>query len=352
MSDNQVRVYDNFAMADIGARQRFGKAQPTPGDVHNNTPLTNFSVAWFQQQGAFAASSAFPTLPVAKQSDLYYTWTRADFNRDDAKVRAPGTRVFRNGATPSTDSYNALVYEFGDAIPDEVRANSDAAVNLDMNKTRRVMQQLMIRRERQFASTFLTTGVWTTDITGHASTNTGSNRVYWSTSTSTPIQCIADAKVAILLATGVEANTLVLGYAVREALRYHPDLIARVNAGQTPGGPAEVTDDVLKNIFGIPNIVVSKAIYNTAKEGGTESNSFIAGKNALLCYSDPNPTLDSPTAGMTFAWTGFPGASSSGTLVRTMRIDQEYTDEIHGFMSFDMKKVSADCGYFFSGIVA
>jgi hypothetical protein len=88
------------------------------------------------------------------------------------------------------------------------------------------------------------------------------------------------------------------------------------------------------------------------KEGGTESNAFIAGKNALLCYSEPNPTLDSATAGMTFAWTGFPGASSAGTLVRTMRIDQEYTDEIHGFMSFDMKVVSADLGYFFSGIVA
>jgi hypothetical protein len=98
--------------------------------------------------------------------------------------------------------------------------------------------------------------------------------------------------------------------------------------------------------------VVSEAIYNSGKEGGTESNAFIAGKNALLCYSEPNPTLDSATAGMTFAWTGFPGASSAGTLVRTMRIDQEYTDEIHGFMSFDMKVVSADLGYFFSGIVA
>jgi hypothetical protein len=335
MKNNQIRVY---------------KTLPTAADVHNNTPLTMFSEAYMQDEGGFIASRAFPGIPVQHQSDLYYKWTRADFNRDDARVRAPGTRPVRGGARLSTGSYSALVYEWSTDIPDELRGNSDPAVNLDRNKTGYVMQTLLIRRERQFASKFLTTGVWTTDMVGAASVSSG-HTVYWSTSTSKPIQDIETGKLTIQLATGKKPNTLVLGKQVRSALNYHPDLIARVNAGQTPNGPATVTDDWLKQIFGVDNLLVSEAIYNTANEGQAESNAFIAGANALLCYSDPSPSLDSATAGMVFNWTGFPGASGAGTLVRTMRDDLAFTDIVVGFSSFDMKLVAADLGYFFSVIV-
>ena len=69
------------------------KSLPTKGDVHNNTPLTNFSEGYLQSRTAFVASDAFATIPVSKQSDTYYIWNRGDFNRDEARVRAPGTKL-------------------------------------------------------------------------------------------------------------------------------------------------------------------------------------------------------------------------------------------------------------------
>jgi len=47
--------------------------QPTARDVHVNAPLTNISIAFLQTQDSFVASRVFPSIPVTKQSDRYYT---------------------------------------------------------------------------------------------------------------------------------------------------------------------------------------------------------------------------------------------------------------------------------------
>lgn len=328
------------------------KTIPAMGDVHNNVPLTMFSEAYQQGDSAFIASRAFPTVPVTKQSDIYYIWSRKDFNRDEARKRAPGTPVQRGGQGLSTGSYSCDVWEWGSDIPDEVRANSDPGVNLDTAKTAYVMNVLNIKKEREFAGTFLGTSIWGTDITGVASGPSGSQVVQWNASASTPVADVEAGKMAVLLATGMKPNTLVLGAQVRSKLNTNADIIARINYGQTPGGPAIVTDAALAKVFGVDRILVSEAIYNTAAEGATESNAFIAGKVALLCYSNPSPGLLSASAGMTFAWSGFPGASAAGTLIRTQRDDKAYTDLIDGFMSFDQKVTAAALGYFFTAIIA
>jgi len=66
--------------------------QPTARDVHVNAPLTNISIAFLQSQDSFVASRVFPSIPVMKQSDRYYTYDRGDFNRDEMQLRAPGPR--------------------------------------------------------------------------------------------------------------------------------------------------------------------------------------------------------------------------------------------------------------------
>ena len=271
--------------------------------------------------------------------------------RDEARVRAPGTEVSRSGARLSTDTYNCLIYEFGDDIPDEVLANTDPGVNLEGSKARRIIQTLLIRRERIFAANFLATSKWTTDITG-ASVSPSTNEVLkWSLSSSTPIDDVNDGRKTILQATGKEPNTLVLSYDVRLALDTNAQVLARITNGQTPGGPAMISDADLARVFGVSRVLVSKAVYNSAKEGATASMSFISSGKALLCYAEPNPTLDSASAGMTFVWTGAPNMNSFGVQINRQRDSLKYRDVMDGFMNFDQKKTSADLGYFFTGIV-
>jgi hypothetical protein len=327
---------------------------PTVSDVHVNAPLTNISIAYIQDSRNFVADKIFPVVPVSKQSDRYYTYDRGEFNRDEAQKRAPGTESAGGSYTiDNTPTYYCDVFAFHKDVPDQVRANADAVLNPDMEATMYVTQKLLLKREKTFMTNYFTTGLWTTDVTGVSSSPSGSQAVQWSDYTSSdPIVDIRTRMTNILQSTGFLPNTLLLGQQVFDKLVDHPDIIDRIKYGQTAGGPAIVNAQTIAAILGLDRILVSAAIENTAKEGQTASHSFVAGKNALLAYSAPSPGLMTPSAGYTFSWNGFLGASAMGNRIKKFRLDLIESDRVEGEMAFDMKLVAADLGCFFSGIVA
>ena len=344
-------------MLDLNAAMTDGiipvlKTSPTVGDVHVNGPLTNISVAHFQDMAAFIAGRVFPVVPVQYRSDVYYTFDNADFHRDEMKPRAPSTETAGGGFSVSSDSYSCLVYGFHKDIDDQIRGNVDPQVNLDALVAKYLTYKYLIFMEKQWANTFFTTSVWTTDIGGVAS-NPGSNQVLqWNDDASNPITDIDYYRRYMLELTGYEPNTLVLGRDVFDSIKNHPEFIDRIKYGQTPGAPAMVTINMMKQLFEIPNIYVMNAIENTAKEGATKVHSFIAKQKALLCYSAPAPALLSPSGGYTFSWTGYAGAGLQGQRIANMRIPLIRSDRFEIECSFDQKVVSADLGIFFNDVVA
>jgi hypothetical protein len=318
---------------------RILKYAPTAGDVHVNTPLTNISIAYLQNASNFIADMVFPNISVSKQSDLYYIYDRGEFNRDEMRLRAPGTESAGGSYTLSTENYFAHVYAFHKDIPDQIRANADTVLNPDREATEYVTHKALIKREKLWAENYFTTSIWTTD-------NTTAN--WGTTGTATdPIVDIRTGKRVILESTGFEPNTLVLSKAVYDVLSDNPDIIERVNAGQTPVGPAQGTLNAMRQLFEIDRILVLKSIENTAKEGQTASHSFIGGENALLCYSALSPGIMTPSAGYTFSWTGFMGAGASGGRIKRFRMEHLESDRVEMQMAFDQKLIAADLGYFF-----
>jgi len=327
--------------------------QPTPGDVHVNSPLTNISIAYLQDASSFVADRVFPNIPVSKQSDRYYTYDRSFFNRDEMEERAPGTESAGSGyELDNTPTYFAPVYAFHHDIPDQVRNNTDMQVNPDRDATNLVTHKALIKREKLFVSKYFGGGIWTNDWDGVASSPTGSQVLQWNDASSTPIENIRAAKRTVLESTGFKPNTLVLGAAVADALYDHPDIVDRIKYGQTPGGPADVTTADLARLFKVDRVFVMESIENTAKEGQTAAHSFIGGKKALLCYAAPSPGLMVPTAGYTFSWTGHMGAGAMGGRIKKFRIEKEASDRVEIEMAFDQKLVSADLGFFWDTIVA
>lgn len=327
--------------------------QPTPGDVHVNTPLTNISIAFLQNAADFVAAKVFPNIPVSKQSDRYYVYNRGDFNRDEMTERAPGTESAGSGYTlDNTPTYFANRYSIHKDIPDEVRANADAVLNPDREATAFVSHKALIKREKLFVNKYFTTGQWATDITGVASGPSGAQVLQWSAANSDPIKNVRDAKRTIRESTGYEPNKLVLGRAVYDTLLDHPSIIDRIKYGQTAPGAAMTNSQILAQLLGVDEVLVMNSIENTAKEGQTAAHSFIGGKKALLVHSATAPGLMTPSAGYTFSWTGLMGAGNEGNRVRQFRLEQLGVDRVEIDMSFDMKMVAADLGYFWNSIVA
>lgn len=327
--------------------------KPVPGDVHINRPLTNMSLAILQDLTAFKAATIFPRIPSQTQSDAYYTFDEKYFNRDTLKLRAPGSRAEMLKYAISNDSFFCKVWSGGHEIPDELRANADSVLDLDMQANEVVVRAALIRMEKLWVDKFFKASVWTDyDITGVASGAGTDETVQWDQdSTSDPIKDIGDAQIAMLKRTGYRGNTLVVGAEVDLVLKRHSDILARIQYGGTPGAPAIVTDAAIAAIFGVDRYLVMDAIEETSNEGAAASPAFIAGKHALLVYTPPSPGIMKAAAGYTFVWSGMTGATAAGYRIKKFRMEPESADVIQIDLALDQKLVGVGLGAFFSGIV-
>ncbi len=324
-------------------------AQPNINSVHVDAILTNISVAYLQNQDNFIADKVFPIVPVDKKSDKFFTYTKNDWFRDEAQRRADATESAGGGYNLGTGSYSADVYAFHKDVGDQLLANADAPLNPLREATEFVTRRMLLRKELQFVTDFFTTGIWGDDVTGVAGAPSAGETKQWSDySSSDPIDDIEEAKSEILANTGMEANTLVLGYEVFRQLKNHPDLVDRIKytSSQT------ITTDMLARMFDINRVLVAKAVKATNNEGAAEAYSFAYGKAALLAHVAPTPGLLTPSAGYTFSWTGVSGGIGSTIGVSSFRMDSLRAERVEAEMAFDNKVIAADLGYFWNTIVA
>jgi hypothetical protein len=326
--------------------------QPTAGDVHVNRPLTNISIAYIQQASNFIASRVFPTVPVQKQSDAYFSYDNAYWNTDEMELRAPAARTSGSGyKVDANNTYFAQLYGYHHDIPDQVRANADDPLNMDREAAQFVTLKALIKREKLWAAAYFAGSIWTRDYDGVASSPGSSEVLQWNDASSTPIEDVWDAKAAILEGTGFEPNKFILGYDVYKSLVNHPDLVDRVKYGQT-SGVAMIDTSELAQVFKVQEVLVMRSISNTVNEGAAASHSFIGGKKAALFYAAPTPSLMMPSAGYTFSWTGYLGAGPDGNRIKRLRMDPEACDRVEIEMAFDMKLISAALGAFWDTVVA
>ena len=316
---------------------------PNMSDVHVQRPLGTISVAFWQKAEAFGADKMFPNVPTPKQSDYYIEYGRGDLNRDEMQKRALATKSARASYSVSKTLFNCEWWSLGRDIPDPLRQNADAPINLDREATELLTQQALIKREVEWVSNFFTTGKWTTDAT------LGTK---WDVGGSDPVGDVRTGKRTVLQSTGYMPNKVAVTRAVYDTLIDHADIIGRLDRGQTPGGPALTNRQQLAAIFEVEEIVVLDAIKNTAAEGATDVHAFIAGADGFLLTSSPNnPGIMVPSAGYTFSWTDMFGNAPTGTRIRKFRDEPILSDTVEIDMWFDQKLIAADLGYFIADCI-
>jgi len=311
-------------------------SRPTASDVHIDTPLTNFSVKYMQDQGVFVAQRAMPDLPVEKQSDLYWEFERADFFRDEAEERADGAESAGGGFGLSTNPYFAKVYAYHKDVTDRQRSNADSQVALDRSATNYVSQKLLIKREVLFMSTFMAQSIWASNVD-----------VIWGAAAADPIIDIRLGIETVQEATGYKPNRLLFGQGAWNTFIDQDAVLGRVIGGATTDKPAKVMRRLIAELLEIELVEVAGAIKNSAVRGATEANAFIASKDDVLLYYAPTSlALEEPTAGASFSWTGYVGASEMGSVISRMPVPLKKAERIEGEMAFDQKLMASDLGYY------
>ena len=320
-----------------------------PGDVHFDQTLTNLAIAYVQNQQNFVAARVFTSAPVTKQSDRYWIFNRAEMNRAEMQLRAPGTESAGVIRTLSSDTYFANIRALHEDIADPTRANTDPGINLDAQATEYLMFQGLLTREVHFSSTFMASGVWTNEYGGVAASPGGGSLLQWNDANSTPIEDVRARSTEMQLDSGgFRPNKLVLGQQVEDALVNHPDFVERVKYSGSNAAPAIVNRAAMAALFGVEEVLVMAGVKNTANQGATEVNAFIGGKDALLLYAPNTANFAMATAGVVFNWTGYLGGSPDGTRISSFRMEQLKSDRVEAEMAWDMKKTGADLGVFFN----
>ena len=317
---------------------------PTAGDVHVNRPLTNFAQKYLQSSAAFIANKAFPNLPVSKQSDLYYTFDKDDFFRDDAEERGDGTESAGGGFTLSPDPYYCRVYAYHKDVTDRQRANQDDLIALDNSASQFVTQKGMIRRERVFAEKFLAESVW---FNGGAAA-AAAEATDWGNASSDPIGQIRDAITGVHKNTGYRPNKMTIGRTRYDQLLDNDEILSRITGGATTTVAAQVKKELLAQLFELEAIHVMDGVVNLGKKGAaTQTKEFIGSDKTLLYYAPDSAGPEEPTAGAQFSWTGLHGNTEDGMRIKRFRMENLEADRIEGQMTFDFRVTAPELGHLF-----
>lgn len=328
---------------------------PVRSDVHVNRPLTNISIAYIQRAADFVADKVFPVVPVQKQSDRYFIYDKSYWFQTGARVRAPATESAGGGyALDNTPTYFCDVWAYHKDVDDQTRANADQPLDMDRDATLYVTQNLLLRRELQFATKYMVANTWQGYVVGGVAQDFAPNTDgagYWDVSTSNPLGDVDAIKQVIKSQTGFLPNCLVVSNDVFFALRNNASILDRIKYTQR----GVVTEELLASLFGVDKFLVSSAVQNTAQETAppnTGTFSYINSNNFLLAYVAPAPSILMPTAGYIFSWQGLFGAGVQGNRIMTFRREKLKADRVEGEMAFDMKLVGSDLGCYGKNVLS
>jgi len=300
--------------------------KPTYQQVHVDVPLTNLSIAY--TPGGFIADQVFPAVPVQRISDKYFIYTKADWLRREAKVRAAGTRAARGDYGLSTSTYVCVERAIGKGVPDEIVANAEDPLKPLEDGTKWCVTQIQLEKEYQVAAVVLGSSVWSSSATPS---------VLWSNATSDPIGDVETAANTVVGAIGMEANVGVLGRGLWRYVKNHPDILDRIKYSAGPNSPAIATVNAVAALFGLGKLLVGSAVYETAAEGATSSMSYVWANSMFVGYVTGSPSLMEPSAGYIFTY--------QQRRTERFREDQEHQDVVTVYESYDIRATAADSGY-------
>ena len=320
-----------------------------------NAYLTNMSVAHFQPDDWFVSPFIFPILPVQLSTSTYYIFDKGDLARDNVRRKPEFGKVAPMVFGTHTDLYQCEVDQVIIGL-DQIstlnyqRAGTPGISDPRRAKVRLATEQMKIHMDRVFAEGFFKPGVWTNEYEGTDSAPSGKKFYYFDDANFDAVHFFGDKRTEMMREGRRKPNVLALGVEAYEGLKRNPEILERVKYSGSTANPATVNANVLAQLLEIDRVVVLNSTYNAGAVGTTDMQFICDPKGALLAFAAPNPGIDTPTAGLTFAW----DMLGNGQYLAFDQYEGEggtHTEYIEGLCSYTPKKVCDELGYFFKDCV-
>lgn len=323
---------------------------PQVDDVSVSRTLGTFAVSYAQKiERDFVALQAARRVKVRKKLGKYFKWDRASENRLVMRQMGALEEVPTGTQAVTTADYECLKYGIGRDIDLDSEANQDPEIKLLERATNYCVRQAHFRLEQNFADTCMVSSAWSNSKTGHASTQSSTNFIFWDDDSSSFLDNIFDAKPVVKKASGgYEPNTLILGYEVYQTLKTHP----QIKDATKYTSADSITREMIARQCEVDRVLVMGGVLNSAQKGQTENNAFIGGDDALLCYVNPNePAIseDENTAMLTMVWIGNDGEFTDleGFLPKEEQIPLKDGKRVSLKLFSTIEIIDAGCGFYF-----
>jgi hypothetical protein len=301
--------------------------------------LTNVAIGY--SNADYIASQLFPDVPVKFQSGKHFIYDQGRF-RVNTTRRSTGAKSQEMTLKLTTgDPYFCEDHALKQFVPDEDVRNAQTPTDPYQDATENLMDLHLVAREVEVATLLTSTANLTQNTTLSGTSQ-------WSDySNSDPFGDIETGKQTVHAAIHQSPNTLVIGKQAWDKLKLHPALIERIK--YTGKGP--LTTDMVASLFEVDRILVGGAAKNTAKEGQTDSMSYIWGKDAVLTYLAPRVAPKVLTLGLNYIWQG-EGTLQVERLRGTDEEDRKGTYVRVGNWYYDTNIVAPGAGYLLKSVAA
>ena len=320
--------------------------------------LTDVCLSYFQNMSGFVARRVFPIVPVPTSSAHYYEFDKGDLARDNM-ARKPEFGHVSPGIYGKRDKfYHCEVDQVITGVDqisalDFQRTNAPAVIDPRRAKVRWVAEQMNIHLDRIWAKKYFNAESWSHVYTGVNTGTPGANQFYcFDNENCDPVNLFSRIRNRMLLAGLRKPNKAVLGANAFIALTLNPAILERIKYQGSEANPANVTANVLAQLFGLDEAVIAESVYNAAPYGAEDDMRFICNPNSvLLTYTTASPSIDEPSAGYTFTWDML-GNGQYTAVQQYLGEAATHTEFIEGLLCTDPEITSPDLGVFLEGAVS
>lgn len=288
--------------------------------------LTKVGVKYMQDPKHFRASKIFPACPVTLMSSQYPTYDKEYWMKNQAAIRVPGTESVGGTHARAFESYSCEDVSYHEDVPREFIANDPKPLNPLASATRRVLHICSLFIEIDWITRFFTTTVWT---------DASAPSTKWDADSNDMLGDIDGYKQTMQVATGFEPNKGVASQVVFDVMKRQAQVRDQLKYTQS----RNVTAAMLADILELDELVVLSAVYDSANFGAAASQSYIAGSHFALMHVTSAPSLEAPSAGYNFNWTGF---GTDGFKMKVKPQENAEAERVEAHKYQDMKKVAAD----------
>lgn len=271
-------------------------AQPDSRSLIVAAPLQNVSIQY--RNKLYISDKVFPMIDRVAPDAKIARYLKGAWFRDEAGIRAPGTRAKRGGYVVDYIDVATKEYAFAKEVTDEDRkwatVQGSPPLQPDIDALEYTADKIDLKKEILVAAMIIA-GTWS-GVAGEDAAG------LWAAGDSNTFLADVAARIETIRAnTGMVPNVLMIDHGTYTSLKNEATILDKIKYTQL----GVFTKELLASLLDLDEILVGMAIKNTAKEtkaGTAFTAANIWEKNtgkgsAFLFYRPPAAGLKTPSAG-------------------------------------------------------